>query len=178
MAGQPLKRRVLEALQARATSALGEEASALDYAVEWIASGKSVQALADSLAAELQTSVSRPLVSSILHSAASDATARLDAARREGAHALADEMTHIADTAEATAGGAAKARVQIGTRQWLAERFAPDRFGQKANAVQLNVSIGSLMLDALRQPIAELNIPAVPVLTPGEATPADYEIAE
>lgn len=164
---------------ARAVAQLGEEATLLDYAADWIAAGRSVQALAESLAAELETSVSRPLVSSILHNAAPDASNRLDAARREAAEALVEEATQIADACEPTAGAAAAARLQVGTRQWLAERFAPERFGQKGNAVQVNLSVGALMLDTLRQPIvAEISVPDQPALIPSAAESVEYQIAE
>jgi hypothetical protein len=176
MPGQPLRRRVTEALAARAVQAIGDDASVIDYGVEWIASARSVQALADSLAAELQTSVSRPLVSSILHTAAPDASERLDAARREGAYALVEEATQIADACEPTAGAAAAARLRTNIRTWQAGKFN-SIFSEKSTAT-VNINVGALMLEALRQPIETLNVPEAPALIPSEAAPAEYEIAE
>jgi hypothetical protein len=37
-------------------------------------------------------------------------------------------------------------------RQWLAERFNPERFGSRAPSVAVSMNVGALMLDALRQP--------------------------
>jgi hypothetical protein len=171
MPGARLKRRVTEALTARAVAQLGEDATALDYGVDWIGSGKSIQQLADTLAGEFGVSVSRPLVSAILNNAAPDAPDRLDAARRESAYAMVEAATQIADTCESTAGGAAKARLQVSHRSWLAERFNRAAFGQ-GPSTNVQISFGSLMLDALRRPIAELSIPDVPALVSGEVAPA------
>jgi terminase small subunit-like protein len=149
MSGNPLKRRVLDALRSRA-AVLGDEGDVLAYAVDYIASGGRISELARDLAQEIGSPVSRPLVSGILNDLAPDATQRLEAARREGAYALVDEAITIADGAEATTAGVQKAGLQTRVRQWTAEKWNAAELGQKAGAV--NVSIGSLLLEALMQP--------------------------
>ena len=150
MAGSPLKRQVLDALRTRAIEQLGENGDPLDLACDHIASGGSIAQLAREIGVAIGSSVSRPLLSGVLHNLAPDASERLDAARRQGAGALVEEAMQIADDAEPTTGAVQKARLQVGTRQWTAERWAPDMFGAKGTSVTLN--IGHLMLDALRQP--------------------------
>jgi hypothetical protein len=61
-----------------------------------------------------------------------------------------EEAAQLADDAEATPAGVQKAGLQVRTRQWMAERFDPQMFGEKNG--QVNVNIGQLMLEALRQP--------------------------
>lgn len=173
MAGSPLKRRATEILRARAVAQLGEDADILDLACDWIASGRSISALAQDISREIGA-VSRPLLSSILNNAAPDASDRLNAARREGASALVEIATQIADDTEATTAAVMKARLQVGTRQWLAERMDAASYGQKGTTV--NINVGALMLDALRQPppIAEISAPT-PVAALGAGEDVDYE---
>jgi len=151
MSGNPHKRAVISALQASAALALGEGADPLDYACDWIAGGDTIAALADKLSIDVGHRVSRPHLSGILHGFAPDATERIEKARREGAHALVEQAVKIADEAELTTAGVQKAGLQVRTRQWTAEKFAPADFGSKITGVA-HVSIGQLMLDALLQP--------------------------
>lgn len=150
MAGKPKEARLIAALAKRAAMELGEDATPLDFVCHYLAGGKMFTDLAAEAAAELNESVSRQLVSGAAHALAGDARERIEAARREGALALAEDTVSIADDADGTAGGAAKARLQIGSRQWLAERFNPAQFGTTKG--QVNVNFGELMLEALMQP--------------------------
>ena len=177
MAGSSLKQRVKAALAARATARLEDpDANALDYACDWIASGGSIKALAVDLTIELGTSVSRPFLSGVLHSFP-DAEARLEAAKREGAGAMMDDAVHIADKAGPTPADVAKARLQVGVRQFMAEKFDPAVFGAKASAT-VNLNIGQLMLAALQAPPPLREIvtpPAVALLGVGLTLPAPNE---
>jgi hypothetical protein len=83
MAGTPMKRRVLAALQARATRECGEGASIVDSACAFVASGHCMRELAELLASDLGHPVSRSFVSWTLNNVAPDAKGRLQAARRE-----------------------------------------------------------------------------------------------
>jgi len=151
--GRPLQNRVVAALTERAVKTLGDDATPLAYAADYVAGGRTIADLAVDLAADLGEPVSRQLVSQTIHALEPNAKERIEAARKESALALAEETKDIADNAEPTAGGAAKARLRIGSRQWMAERFAPEQFGTRPS---INLNIGALMLDALRQPIESL----------------------
>jgi hypothetical protein len=150
MPGKPKEARLLAALAKRAVLELGEDATALDFVCHYLAGGKMFTDLAAQMAGELNEPISRQLVSGAANALGEDAKERIEAARREGALALAEDTVAIADDAEGTAGGAAKARLQIGSRQWLAERFNPAQFG--STKAQVSVNIGTLMLEALMQP--------------------------
>ncbi len=174
MAGKPKEARLLAALEKRAVRELGDGATPLDFVCDYISGGKTFIDLAGELATELGESVSRQFISGTANALAPDAKARITVARQEGAMALAEDTLSIADDAEPTAGGAAKARVQIGSRQWLAERFNSAQFGGMKG--QVNVSFGALMLEALRQPppirpVVE-NVPLLLTGTTEDAGPA------
>jgi hypothetical protein len=88
-----------------------------------------------------------------------DRDAKLRAARENAAHLLAEHALEIADAAKPE--DAQVARLQVSTRQWVAERWNRKEFGQdRSSSAVVNVSIGSLMLDALRQPVA-IEAPAI-----------------
>jgi hypothetical protein len=151
MSGKPKEARLVAALAKRAVLELGSEATPLDYVVFYIAGGKMFTDLAAEMAVELNEPVSRQLISGSANALGEDAKERIAAARQEGAISLAEETLSIADNADATAGGAAKARVQISSRQWMAERFNAAQFGAMTKT-QVSVSLGALMLEALQQP--------------------------
>ena len=164
MAGTPLKQAVIAALQARAIATLGEDATALDYVEDAIASGATILEIAKSLETDLGRPVSRQTVSLTVRGLAPDAPARIDAAQRVGASAHVEESIIIADEAAPTAGAAAQARVRVAARQWMGERRDPDSF-KATPSVQVN--LGGLMIDALRQPA-----PSRPESNPETAAPA------
>lgn len=161
MAGRPKRAAVLGALQARATSELGEDASPLDYVVHFVRGGGQISKLAEALTIELGERVHRSNLSDIVNALTADASERIELARKDGAAALIEETLAIADEAPDTTGGVMKAKVRIGARQWWAERHAPEKYGAK---VQIAVSLEQLHLDALRlrtlQP-ADAMLPAV-----------------
>jgi hypothetical protein len=147
MAGTQKQTRLVAALQARAAREIGEDASELDYVAHYLSAGGLLTKLAEALAVEMGESISRPFLSNTVHGLADDAKARLALARREGAAALVEQSVSIADDAPETAGGVSKAKLQVGTRQWLAEKADPEQFGSR---VQVAVSLGQLHLDAMR----------------------------
>jgi hypothetical protein len=164
MAGSPVKQAVLSAIRARAVSELSDDASALDFACDFVSRGGRIADLAKQLGEAIGRPVSRPFVSGILHNLSEDASARLEAARSESAAALVEEAAQIADGAEPFPASVAKAGLQVKTRHWMAERFAPEKFGPKSPNINI-VNTGTLMLDALRQPLD--------VLMPTRAESAD-----
>jgi aminopeptidase N len=167
MSGKPKEARLVAALTKRAVLELGEGSTALDYVCHFVEGGKMLSDLAAEMAAEMQESCSRQLLSGAAHALGPDAKERIAAARQEGAVVLVEETIAIADASEATAGGAAKARVQIGSRQWAAERFNAAQFSATTK-VQGSVLLGTLMLEALRQPP-----PPSPFLTEAHVLPVD-----
>jgi hypothetical protein len=154
VAGAPLKQRVLASLRTRA-AALDVNATPLDYVCAFIANGGRVVDLAKQIGDDIGTSVSRSFISGVVHALADDASQRIDAARRQSADALVEEAAQIADDAEPLPASVAKASLQVKTRHWMAERFAPDQFGVKGSTINV-INAGQLMLEALRQPIATL----------------------
>jgi len=171
MAGKPKEARIVAALTKRAASELGPDSTPLDYVCTFLAGGKMFPDLAASLAAELNEPVSRQLVSGAAHALSADAKERIATARRECAIALVEDTITIADEAQETTGAAAKARLQIGSRQFFAERFNPEQFGTMKP--QVSVSIGTLMLEALRQPPPPP--PALPALLLSGGSSGDQE---
>jgi hypothetical protein len=150
MPGRPKENRVLAALAQRAVAELGDEATPLEYVVDYISGGHTLADLAVSLADELKESVSRQLISGAAHRLAPDAKERIAAARSDGAFALAEHTLTLADEAESTAGGAAKARIQVSARQWLAGKWNRE-FGEHAGP-SVTVNFGQMMLEALQRP--------------------------
>ena len=82
MAATPKRRRIRAALSRRAEVEIGPDALGLDYVVGWVAKGGLISDLAKSLADELGESVSRQILSLVVHRLAPDATERVLAARR------------------------------------------------------------------------------------------------
>jgi hypothetical protein len=77
---------------------------------------------------------------------------------------MVDDALKIADNAEPTPGAVAKARLQVGSRQWFAERAAADLFGARINAT-VALSVNDLMLAALQAPPPPRPTDATPTLT-------------
>lgn len=169
MAGTPKQTRLLAALAQRALSELGEDATSLDYVAHYVAAGGMIARLAEDLAAEMKESISRPFLSNTAHGLADNAKERLALARREGAAALVEQTVAIADAAPETSGGAQKAKLQVGVRQFLAERADPEQFGSNSK-VQVSVSLTQLHLDALRQRTVVTSVALVPALSSASAT--------
>jgi hypothetical protein len=147
-----MKQGVLAVLRERA-SELGAEATVLDFACQYVANGGRIT----TLAAEL--GVTRPFLSGVLNTLSDDASERLEAARAESAATLVEEAAQIADDAEPFPASVAKAGLQVKTRHWMAERFAPDKFGVKGSTINV-INAGQLMLDALRRPPPARALPA------------------
>ena len=81
MAGSPMKRRVLAALQVRAERYCGDAASIIEYVCSLVAAGYCMREVAELVASDLGHPVSRSFLSGTLSKVACDAKARLQAAR-------------------------------------------------------------------------------------------------
>ncbi len=93
--------------------------------------------------------------------------------RMRGARA-ADEVMRAAD--DVTTENASARRVEIQTKQWIAERLAKEDFGGPAATVNVAVGVGGEWLDALRQLAAERK--AIPVAEAEIVTIPPAEVAE
>ena len=91
---------------------------------------------------------------------------RATRARARAASALADETVEIADSS-------GDARMRIGTRQWLAERFDRARFGQ-TQKVEVSGQVTHLHLAALQATARKRQQAAIPQA--GEPDVLDVEV--
>jgi hypothetical protein len=165
---------MIAALEQRTRDEMGEGATVLDYAEQWIASGKTILDLARDLATQMGEPISREIVSHYLNTFSEDAKQRIAAARIAGAHALAEEAKEIVDDAEVSREGISHAKLRADTRFWIAERWNRDELGG-AKGAQINVSIGQLHLDALRTRAAR---PPVTATVPAPTAIVDAEVLE
>jgi DNA-binding transcriptional ArsR family regulator len=153
MAGTPITSRMAAELMRRTADRFADTpATALDYVADWCASGKTLTALARDL------NVSHSLVMNHLRReyGAEVVSDTMRAARETGAHVLVDQGLDIADAA--TPETAQVARLQVATRQWVAERWNARELAAKPASVAVQVNVGALMLEALRQPVSALPI--------------------
>lgn len=155
MASQPVKRRLLAEI---------EKSGGWDHVLERMESGETVASIARTFG------VSRGFFSRILHRDA-ERSALATAARLKATEAWGDEVKDIADNVAESRDAIAKAKLQIDSRLSLAAVFNPDRFGKRADT-SIQVNIGQLHLDALRQRAVTEALPVidVPALPPGEET--------
>jgi len=153
MAGRQKPKRIVTLLGRLAEEELDlDSPNALDYAVAWLADGKTVQQLADHLTKLAGEPVHRGWLTPVLLKLAPNAEQQMNDARRRSSHALVEDAQAIVDTAaaEPTREGIAAAKVQADIRTWRAARYNRETFGDKAtHSVEIN--LGQLHLDALRQ---------------------------
>ncbi len=165
------------------------DATLLDYVDFWISSGHTLKELADlvtkdtrpyDLQPEEVWTISGEMIRRYLgQQFGFDAVdERLTHARTRASYSMVDEAQSIADTVDGVAGEVAKARLRVSTRHWTAERFNPSAFGQK-NGVSVNVSIGSLHLDALRSRAAKVTsaLHGVATVLGGEGADSTQHVA-
>lgn len=182
MAGRPRAKRVLEDLRLRAVAELGDDdataaPSALDYVDHWLTNGGTMVRLAGDMQHDSETSglgaydpalsaatINRALRNAFGDEATDDRCAR---ARARGAHSLVEETHDIADGEVKSSEDASRARNRIGSRQWAATAYARDTFGNRGNQVAVQVNLGVMHLDALRQRAIAVSIAQTPTLTAG-----------
>lgn len=107
-----------------------------------------------------------------------DGPARWEAAMTERAHALGEEILEIVDQVgktEMTKEEIAGVKVRIDGLKFVAASHNPKTYGNQAGAVNVNLNVGSLHLDAMRQLRVDTRIQALPAPQP-EASEADYEL--
>lgn len=150
MAGKPKRTAMIAELDRLTRAELGEGATHLDYADLWVSSGGTILGLARKLGEGCGLEIYREALSKYLTSLPAPPTGTLAQARARGAHALIDESIEIADSA--TNDDAQASALRVKTRQWIAERWNPVDLGV-AKGPSVTVNIGTLMLEALRQPV-------------------------
>lgn len=173
MASRPKQQRLLTALRQRAHEELeNPDATPLDVVVHFVAGGGLIADLARSMAASMGESISRNFLSGVVHGLAPDASEQIAAARRRAAALLAEDTLEIADEPHETREEIDQAKLRIGTRQWLAEKFNRDEFGSHSRS-SVQITFTGLHLAALRQrSITSANVAA---LEPGNPV-VDAEI--
>lgn len=147
-------------------------ATVLEYAIDWVGSGKTLTELADSISRRLKQGdeyITRHMVSRYLNGLPGGAQA-LNAARSEGAHGLADSGVKIVDDAEGgdrEAIAAAKARADFRLRMagfWNKPEYAAQQKGE----VNVNFRLGDMHLDALRRRAVQGRVETPTALPSGE----------
>lgn len=142
-------------------------ATPLDYAIDWIESGKTLRRLTDEMSDKTGHLFSLASVTRYLETLAPDAAQRIGAARRKGAHGLVDDAMEIVDaTAKpgTTREEIASAKLRAEMRTWTAGHWGREDYGARpTTSVTLNVN--ALHIDALRRR-ATLPEPSVPLALP------------
>lgn len=125
--------------------------NALDYVCHWMECGKTAKALAADLSNSLAFDCDYAMLMRYLrntHGAAAESA--MDQARARASHSLAEDALELIDAADRDSSSAvSKAQAQARSRQWMAERYNPSRFGSN-KGVSVSISVTALHLDALR----------------------------
>jgi hypothetical protein len=185
MAGRPLRRALIAAIEKRARAHFEDEdlpqdqrASHLDYIISWVQDGNTVLQLAN----EIKESTGLPISSQQLGRYIRDfpqGAERVQEARQQGAHSMVDQAIDIVDSAAPERDAVRKAQAQASVRTWVAERWNRKDLGApKGPAVQ--ISINTMHLDALRRRAnaqAVIAAPTQAALTAGEEE-ASFEVEQ
>ncbi len=151
MAGRARLQKVRKALLNEAARELGEDATALDYVVYRVENGTTLTDLASEVTALFDMKV---LPSFVREAAAyghdpATVTERLTSARARGASAIVDEAKQLIDSVPKDRDAIAKVKEQANIRTFIASRWNRQEWGEQKGP-SVNVSIGSLHIDALR----------------------------
>jgi hypothetical protein len=157
VAGRARTNAIADALDSRVASYFEPEDgdpqyTRLDYVCCWLAEGKTVKSLAQELTDSLHFEVwAETLLRQLRRDYGEGAVdSALDAARARASHSLAEEALDLVDKADRDSSSAvSKAQAQARSRQWMAERYNPGRFGSN-KGVSVSISVSDLLLDALR----------------------------
>lgn len=126
------------------------DATHLDYVELVIAGGKTMNRLAFDLASATgDEAIIRSMLSTYLLTTFDDARKRLEAARTEGAHGIAESALDISDEEVFLPADIGRQRNRVAARQWLAERLNREAYGAP-KAAPIEVDVRVLHLDALR----------------------------
>lgn len=173
MAGQPRRRALVAEIERRADL---REMTPLEYAVDWVESGKTLVQLTadinDKLGTTEETGTTRSMLSRYLHSL-EGGTDALAAARPEGAHGMAERALEVIDQPAENKVEAAQRKTQGEMRIKLAGFMNRAEYGeQRGPQVAVTFDLGALHLDALRLREAPAAHVALPPAVEGE----DYDV--
>lgn len=166
MAGRARAKALLDALEARTRQSFEvEEAisddphTTLDYVADWIESGNTLKELAGTLTTELGHEVTYARIMATLREQhGAELTDRtLETSRTRASHSLAETALELVDAPADSNVDVSRAASRARTRQWMAERYNPSKYGQ-AKGVSVSVTVGSLHLDALKQVNAMMTV--------------------
>jgi hypothetical protein len=172
VSGSPKYKRITAVIDKYTAEMFGEDAdeTPLDFLCVWLESGRTMIDLAETVAKDLGEIVYAAQISQMgrkLEAAGQAGAAgpsagqaeaagprgrksRIDQARRWGAMSLAEQSLGFLDKATPKTARLAEARAK--GRQWLAERFDPERFGTKqAPTTQVNLNLSGQHLAAFAQ---------------------------
>jgi len=172
VSGSPKYKRITAVIDKYTAEMFGEDAdeTPLDFLCVWLESGRTMIDLAETVAKDLGEIVYAAQISQMgrkLEAAGQAGAAgppagqaeaagprgrksRIDQARRWGAMSLAEQSLGFLDKATPKTARLAEARAK--GRQWLAERFDPERFGAKqAPTTQVNLNLSGQHLAAFAQ---------------------------
>jgi hypothetical protein len=158
MAGRARTKALAELLDTRAAEYFeidyingDDPRSSLDYVCEWVESGNTLKELAASLSTELEHEVTYARLMAVLREqhGAQACDAALESSRRRASHSLAETAMELVDAPADSNVDVSRAASRARTRQWMAERYNPQQYGQ-SKGVSVTVTVGSLHLDALR----------------------------
>jgi hypothetical protein len=179
MAGQPLKRKLIEELERQAAEMSeehGEPLGPLDVIHDWIAAGRTMRDLTIEVGKKVghKLSASSGILTTWVNSTP-EGRAMLAQARKIAASALAEETVDILENADETKEALTKAKLRAENNRWLASKYDRETYGESAPQVALSFDIGQLHIDAMRQRRIETGD-----TTPTLALPAregeDYEV--
>ena len=145
MAGQPIKRQMLADI---------EKSGGFQNILDRISSGENMTTIARGFG------VSRNLLVNTLYKDPKQ-KALLQGARKVRGHALAEQALDIIDNVEESPNAISKAREQANLRKWMAGCDNPESYGQKQSMI--NISVGDLHIDALRNAKALSNVKATEI---------------
>jgi hypothetical protein len=127
--------------------------SALDYVACWIEDGHTLNDLSAELTTTLGYVVHREWIGTALRKQFGEdaVNARLTNARAHASHTLAEDALGISDAAATTSLDVARNGLRARSRQWTAERWNPQAYGQ-SKQTNIAISVTSLHLAALQHP--------------------------
>lgn len=184
MAGQPVKRMMIAELERRAiemgTNDDGSPATAYDVVREWMCQPGSLRGLAADIGRHIERSLQAGTLSTWLHGSAEGRYA-LSQGKIGAAQALVEEAQEILEEVDEDRDAISKAKARADLNTWTASRYDRKAFGaDTAAAVQLNINLPTLHLDALRAHNAEQKTALASAVsqigTPVTEEAADYEI--
>jgi hypothetical protein len=180
MAGQPLKRKLIEELERRAalmTDEHGEPCGPLDVIHDWVAAGRTMRDLTIDVGKDVghKLSASSGILTTWVNSTP-EGRAMLAQAREIAAHALAEETLDILEQADEDKNALTKAKLRAENNRWLASKYNRRDYGETPQ-VQINqYDIGQLHIDAMRQRRLETGDQTPSLSLPPAVEGQDYEV--